>query len=91
MRSILTAGGLLVVTALFAVPVIAEQPTCDPNPLTQTHPGWMKMSSTAVDLRTAPPASATTPLMQDYWRALPAAGAAIDTGRPPVNPLTNRP
>ena len=72
-----------------------RQPTgkggSDPNPLTQTHPGWMKMPSTAVDLRTPPPVSATYPLLQDLWRVLPAARPAPDAEGAPVNPITNRP
>lgn len=90
MRSILTAGALLFVAALVPAPVNAEQ-ACDPNPLTQGHPGWMKISSAAVDLRTPPPASATDPLMQKHWRVAPAAAPDVGTAGSQSNPLTHQP
>jgi len=90
MRTVFTAAALLVAATLVPLPVTAEQ-TCDPNPLTQGHPGWVKMPSTAIDLRTPPPATATNPMMQGFWRVLPAPGPAVGTGSAPVNPLTTRP
>lgn len=90
MRTVFTAAALLVAATLVPLPVTAEQ-TCDPNPLTQGHPGWMKMPSSAVDLRTPPPATATNPMMQGFWRVLPTPGSDAGTGSVPVNPLTNRP
>ncbi len=91
MRTVLTAAALLVAATLVPLPVTAEQPTCDPNPLTQGHPGWINMPTTEVDLRTPPPATATNPLLQAFWRVLPAPGLDAGTGSVPVNPLTNRP
>ncbi len=91
MRTTLTATALLAVTALAAAPALAEQATCPPNPLNQGHEPWMKMPSTAVDLRASPPASATNPLMQARWLVRPTSGPAIRTESIPVNPLTNRP
>ncbi len=90
MRIALTAAALLAAATLVAVPAMAEV-TCPPNPLNQGHEPWMKMPSTAVDLRTSPPASATNPLMQAPWQVLPSPGGAIGTEPVRVNPLTNRP
>lgn len=90
MRIALTAAALLAAATLVAAPAMAEA-TCPPNPLNQGHEPWMKMPSTAVDLHTPPPASATNPLMQAKGLAPSASGAAIRTEPVPVNPLTNRP
>jgi hypothetical protein len=87
MRTILTATALVVAAAMAPVPVAAEGPTCPPNPLTQAHEPWMKMPSTAVDLHSSPPASATNPLMVN----LPMPGPAVETRSAPDNPLTHRP
>lgn len=91
MRTMLIATALFAVTALAAAPAMAEQATCPPNPLNQGHDPWMKMPSTAIDLRTPAPASASNPLMVNLWRELSAPGPAVETGSVPVNPLTNRP
>lgn len=91
MRAILTAAALAVAATVAPAPVMAEGPTCPPNPLTQGHEPWMKMPGTAVDLRTPPPASATNPLMVSAWQVLPTPGPAAATGAAPVNPLTHRP
>lgn len=90
MRTVFTAAALLLAVTLVPMPVTAEQ-TCDPNPLTQGHPGWMKMASTAVDLRTPSPATMTNPLLQDFWRVLPAPVPDAGIGSAPINPLTNQP
>jgi hypothetical protein len=90
MRRILTAGAILVAASLAPAIVAAEQPACEPNPLTQGHPGWMKMPSTAVDLRAPAPASATNPLLQGHLQILPASPAREEGSRS-GNPLTNRP
>lgn len=91
MRTILAAAAFAVAATMVPVPVVAEGPTCPPNPLSQAHEPWMKMPYTAVDLRTPPPASATDPLMVNLWRVLPAPEPAIATAAAPVNPLTMRP
>lgn len=90
MRRILTAGAILVAASLAPGLAAAEQPACDPNPLTQGHPGWMKLPNTAVDLRTPAPLTASNPLLQGYLQMLPAASARDGRSASP-NPLTNRP
>ena len=90
MRTILTAAALLVAAALAPVPVTAELPVCPPDPLNHAHSYWMKMPSTAVDLHTPPPASASNPLMIYVGRALPAPGPAVEAGSVQVNPLTHK-
>lgn len=90
MRTTITAAVLLFTVTLTATPAMAEKPACDPNPLTQGHPGWMKMPSGAVDLGGAAPAAAGNPLMVGFWRSLPVPKAE-STGTTTVNPLTNRP
>jgi len=90
MRIALTAAALFAAATLVAAPAMAEA-TCPPNPLNQGHEPWMKMPSTAVDLHSPPPASATNPLMVNLWQVLPAPSPVIETGAAPVNPLTNRP
>lgn len=74
MRATLTALTLLGVAA--ATPLAATAgPACPRNPMTQAHEPWMKMPTGAVDLHTAPPASATNPLMvgRVAWVVPPAA------------------
>ena len=91
MRTIITAAALLVAATLAPVPAAAEQPNCPPNPLTQAHEPWMKMPSGAVDLHTAPPASVTNPLMVNFGRVQSALGPSLESGSPPVDPLTHKP
>jgi hypothetical protein len=91
MRTLLSAAALLVAAALAPMPAAAEQAACDPNPLTQGHPGWMKMPTGAVDLQAPSPVSASNPLMLDLARALPAPVTAASADVVKVNPLTNRP
>lgn len=91
MRITITAAALLLAATIAPAPVVAEQPTCDPNPLTQGHPAWMKMPSAAVDLRAPTPASATNPLMLNLGQLLPASTPALPAEATRVNPLTNRP
>jgi len=91
MRITITAAALLLAATIAPAPVVAEQPTCDPNPLTQGHPGWMKMPSGAVDLRAPAPASATNPLMLNLGQLLPASTPASPAAATRLNPLTNRP
>ncbi len=91
MRTIIAAAALVVTATMAPTPVVAEGPTCPPNPLTQAHEPWMKMPSTAVDLGSPAPASATNPLMANSWQVRPAPGPAAATSATPVNPLTNRP
>ncbi len=90
MPAAITVAALLFAANLSATPAPAGGPACDPHPLTQGHPGWMRMPSGAVDLGAPAPAAAGNPLMVGFWRSLPAA--RNDTTRTAtVNPLTNRP
>lgn len=90
MRITITAAVLLV-AAIVAPSSAKAELTCDPNPLTQGHPGWMKMPSGAVDLRAPAPAAATNPLMLNLGQRLPASTPASPAAATRLNPLTNRP
>ena len=92
MRTILAAGALLAAAVLAPVAVTAtETPICQPNPLSHSHPGWVRVPNTAVDLGGPAPASATNPLMQGFGSRLPVPAPASESVVTPVNPLTHRP
>jgi len=92
MRTLLATAALLAATAFTPVDAAAsEGPVCAPNPLNQSHPAWVRVPTTAVDLGAPAPASAINPLMQGAGPSGPAGVPQAGAGVIPVNPLTNRP
>jgi len=90
MRTMFAVTTLLAAAAFAPVAVAAEPPICQPNPLTLTHPSWVRVPTLAVDLRSPPPASATNPLMQGVGPIVPRAAPTGDGVSQPANPLTHR-
>lgn len=91
MRAFIAVTGLIAAVAMSPNQVAAESRSCPPNPLTQAHEPWMKMSTGAVDRGGPAPASEANPLMLAAVRTVGnATGDSAET-LIPVNPLTNRP
>jgi len=91
MRTALAAAAVLAVVVVNPARAGTPRPNCDPNPLTQGHPGWMKMPSGAVDKHTPAPVSAMNPMMVGMHSSHSATPATDVPEARRLNPLTNRP